>query len=396
METDKPQGILPRQEIKEMVNDGSVSSDFTISEQQFQPASLDLRLGEEVYRVQSSFLPAGRAVKDRLADLTIHKRKLIDEGYLEPETVYIIPLMERLSLPRGLRARANPRSSTGRLDIFTRVITDRSDSFDDIEDGYEGPLYLEILTRSFPIRVQRRMSLSQVRFIRGDSRCAASDYRDKGPFLYEGDEVVRNGEDLPRDGLFLRVDLGGVPGTNFVGYKGRRNRRLIDLGRLNYYRILDFWEPVFKDKNGCIVLEKDEFYLLTSREKVRIPPGYAAEMVAYEQSAGELRTHYAGFFDPGFGFSANGDVKGTVAVMEVRARDAPFMVEDGQRFCKLELERMASEPDLFYGSKEAGSSYQFQGLTPSKHFRPEQVNMSEIKKREPKEPREQLRLLKFG
>lgn len=397
METDKSQGILPRQEIKKMVNDGSVASDFTISDRQLQPSSLDLRLGEEVYRVQSSFLPAGRTVKLRLDDLTIHKQKLMDEQVcLEPGVVYIIPLMERLSLPRGIRARANPRSSTGRLDIFTRVITDRSDRFDDIEDGYEGPLYLEILSRSFPIRVQRRMSLSQVRFIRGDSRCTASDYRDKGPFLYEGDEAVRNGEEPPREGLSLRVDLSGVPGTNFVGYKARRNNRLIDLGRLNHYRILDFWEPVFKDKSGCIVLEKDEFYLLTSREKVCIPPGYAAEMVAYEQSAGELRTHYAGFFDPGFGFSANGDVKGTVAVMEVRALDAPFMVEDGQRFCKLELERMASEPDLFYGSKEAGSSYQFQGLTPSKHFLSVQADMSEIKKREPKEPREQLRLLKFG
>ena len=391
METDKPQGILPRQEIKEMVNDGSVSSDFTISEQQFQPSSLDLRLGEEVYRVQSSFLPANRTVKLRLDDLTIHKQKLMDEQvYLEPGVVYIIPLMERLSLPQGVRARANPRSTTGRLDIFTRVITDRSDRFDDIEEGYKGPLYLEILSRSFPIRVIRGMSLSQVRFIRGDSRCAASDYRDKGPFLYEGDEIVRSGKILSREGLFLRVDLSGVPGTNFVGYKARRNSRLIALDRLNHYRIPDFWEPVVKEKNGCIVLEKDEFYLLTSKEKVCIPPGYAAEMVAYEQSAGELRTHYAGFFDPGFGFSENGDVQGTVAVMEVRALDAPFMVEDGQRFCKLQLERMASEPDLVYGSKEAGSSYQFQGLTPSKHFRPAQVDMSEIKEPEPKE---QLRLV---
>lgn len=230
------------------------------------------------------------------------------------------------------------------------------------------------------------MSLSQVHFIRGVSRFTdtqvESSYDTDGPFLYEGDEIVRIGEILLREGLFLRVDLSGIAGTRCVGYKARRNSRLIDLGLLNHYRILDFWEPVFKDRNGSIILEKDEFYLLTSKEKVCIPPDYAAEMVAYEQTSGKLRTHYAGFFDPGFGFSANGEDEGTVAVMEVRALDAPFMIEDGQRFCKLQLERMASAPNRIYGSKEMGSSYQFQGLTPSKHFLSVQADIKEIERRE--------------
>jgi dCTP deaminase len=386
MLTDEREGILPRQEIKEMVNDRKIWSDFTIGDRQLQPASLDLRLGEEAHRVQSSFLPGRRTVKQRLDTFTIHRFDLIKDAILEPGVVYIIPLMEQLSLPEGIRARANPRSSTGRLDIFTRVITDHNDHFDDIKENYQGPLYLEVLSRSFPIRVKRGMSLSQVRFIRGVSRCTdaqvESSYDTGGPFLYEGDEIVRIGEILLREGLFLRVDLSGIADTRCVGYKARRNSRLIDLGLLNHYRILDFWEPVFKEKNGSIILEKDEFYLLTSKEKVCIPPGYAAEMIAYEQTSGELRTHYAGFFDPGFGFSASGEVKGTVAVMEVRALDAPFLVEDGQRFCKLQLERMAFAPDLVYGSKGAGSSYQFQGLTPSKHFLSVQADIREIKRRE--------------
>lgn len=366
-------GVLPRQNIVAMVKEGFVRSPFTIEATQFQPASLDLRLGEKAYRVQCSFLPGKDDVQAKLDRYTIHSLNLVPGAVLEPLAVYIVPLMEHLRLPEGMTAKANPRSTTGRLDIFTRVITDRSDRFDEIPQGYDGPLFLEVLSRSFPVRVTRYMSLSQVRFIRGSPKCSDEDieelYKREGGLLYEGEVPIGFAEIVLREGLFLGVDLGGIGDTGLVGYKARRNSGLIDLSRLNCYSILDFWEPVFRDSKGQLILEKGEFYLLTSKEKVRIPPNYAAEMVAYEQPSGELRTHYAGFFDPGFGYGAEGEVKGTVAVMEVRALDAPFMVEDGQRFCKLQLEKMADTPNRTYGGKEMGSSYQYQGLTPSKHFR---------------------------
>jgi dCTP deaminase len=369
-----------------MVEGRHIRSSFAILDQQYQPASLDLRLGEKVYRVQCSFLPGQETVEKKLSSYTIHSKRLTeDEGFpLEPGVVYIIPLMEELALPPGIRGKANPRSTTGRLDLFTRVITDHGERFDEIPEGYHGPLYLEVLSRSFPVRVMRGLALSQIRFIRGTWRCTDPEvidlYEREGALLYEGDEPIGIGEVMLREGLFLRVDLGGIAKTNWVGYKARRNSALIDLGRLNCYQILDFWEPVFRDRNGRVILERGEFYLLTSKEKVRIPPNYAAEMVAYEQTSGELRTHYAGFFDPGFGHGSGGEVRGTVAVLEVRALDAPFMVEDGQRFCKLQLERMAGTPDVVYGATEIRSSYQFQGLTPSKHFVAPRVE--EIKKRQ--------------
>lgn len=366
------EGLLPRQDIREMVNDQLIWSDFTIKDHQFQPASLDLRLGEVAYRVQCSFLPDKDTVQTKLNQYTIHSLDLVKGDVLEPGAVYIIPLMERLTLPQGVRAKANPRSTTGRLDIFTRVITDYSDGFDEIAENYEGPLYLEVLSRSFPVRVKRSMSLSQIRFMRGSPKCPDPDIESlykETYILYEGDSPISLGEIILRQGLYLRVSLQGIAGTPLVGYKARKNSRLIEFDLLNHYDVFDFWEPVFRDSKGHVILERDEFYLLTSREKIRVPPTHAAEMVAYEQGSGELRTHYAGFFDPGFGYGPAGEVLGTVAVMEVRALDAPFMVEDGQRFCKLQLERMAAPPDQVYGSKDIGSAYQFQGLTPSKHFR---------------------------
>lgn len=366
-----------------MVRDRLVSSDFTIQDSQYQPGSLDLRLGEKAHRVQCSFLPGKGTVLEKLSRYTIHSLSLVEGAVLEPRVVYIIPLMERLKLPEGIRARANPRSTTGRLDIFTRVISDHNDRFDEITENYHGPLYLEVLSRSFPVRVTRGMSLSQIRFIRGTARCSDNEvmrlYETGEPLLYEADLAVGFGEIVLREGLFLQVDLSGISGMELVGYKARKNSRLIDLARSNCYNVFDFWEPVFRDGRGQIILEPGEFYLLTSKEKVRIPPDYAAEMMAYEQTSGELRTHYAGFFDPGFGYGPDGEVRGTVAVMEVRALDAPFMVEDGQRFCKLQLEKMAARPDRVYGGRELGSSYQFQGLTPSKHFRV--PRLEEVKKR---------------
>lgn len=382
-----------------MADEKIIGSDFTIADSQYQPASLDLRLGEKVYRVQCSFLPGKDTVQEKLDRHTLHSFDLVKGGVvLEPHAAYIVPLMESLHLPEGITARANPRSTTGRLDIFTRLITDHSDRFDEVAEGYQGPLFIEILSRSFTIRVDRGMSLGQVRFVRGDARCSDDDienlYTRGQRLLYDGDEPIDFAEIVLREGLFLRVDLGGVEGTGLVGYRARRNSGLLDLRRTNkYYNVFDFWEPVFRRSNTPhLILEPGEFYLLTSKEKVSIPPNYAAEMAAYEQPSGELRTHYAGFFDPGFGFSADGQKKGTVAVMEVRALDAPFMIDDGQRFCKLQLERMAATPDRAYGT-EMGSSYQDQWLTPSKHFRVPDTKDIKARARRLEQMAEQLELL---
>lgn len=368
-----------------MVRDRLIWSDLPIRENQCQPASLDLRLGETASRVQCSFLPGKDAVSTKLAHYTLHTLNLTQGAVLDPGCVYIIPLRENLTLPKGVRAKANPRSTTGRLDIFTRVIADRNDRFDEIDEGYDGPLYLEVLSRTFPVKVTHDLCLSQIRFVRGRYQCSDAEVvslYESEPLLYEGDSAISRGEVVLRGGLFLRVDLAGMGGTDCVGYKALKNRWVIDLNLIDHYDLLDFWEPVWRNSRGQLILEPDEFYLLTSREKIRVPPTHAAEMIAYDQASGELRTHYAGFFDPGFGYGPRGEVRGTVAVMEVRALDAPFMIEDGQRFCKLQIEKMASAPDRLYGDSAIASSYQFQGLTPSKHFRQRQVkDLKDIKER---------------
>lgn len=393
-----PDGVLPRQDIVEMVKEKVISSPFTIVDRQYQPASLDLRLGEKVYRVRGSFLPGKETVQEKLERYTQHSFDVLPGGaVLEPNAVYLVPLMESLNLPNGIRARANPRSTTGRLDIFARLVTDCSDRFDEVHEGYQGPMFLEILSRSFTVRIERGMSLSQIRFIRGDARCdddaIEQIYRRGEHLLYDGDEAIDFAEIVLREGLFLRVDLGGIDGTDLIGYRAKRNSGLLDLRRSNrYYNVFDFWEPIFRSRKAPhFILETREFYLLTSKEKVCIPPQYAAEMAAYEQPYGELRTHYAGFFDPGFGFSADGGRKGTVAVMEVRALDAPVMLEDGQRVCKIQLERMAAAPDQLYGG-EVGSAYQDQRLTPSKHFRVPDTKDIKTRARRVEQLAEQLEL----
>ena len=284
---------------------------------------------------------------------------------LEVNRPYLIPLTETLNLPPDIRARANPRSSTGRLDIFTRVITDNGNRFDDIAAGYQGPMYLEIISRSYTVRVSRGQSLNQVRLIRGNPRLSGAEILDfhlSDPLaLLDGQPCRFQPEDLDQ-GLPLRVDLAGK-GNGIAGYRVRRNSRLLDLSLTGGYRTEEFWEPVRAEAGLKLVLEPEEFYLLASLETVRIPPDLAAEMVALDPESGEFRTHYAGFFDPGFGHNA----QGTRAVMEVRAHDVPFMLEHGQRVCRLEFERLLRTPDILYG-KDAGSSYQGQGLRLSKHF----------------------------
>lgn len=376
---EKNTGVLSCQAIKKAVSSGHVvSRSAPIEDSQIQPASMDLRLGKKAYRLISSFLPEGSGVMERLhtpdvygSDLVMYETDISKGGILEKGHVYLIPLIEELNLPANIRGRANPKSTTGRLDVFARVLTDSCPRFDDIAPGYSGRLFLEVMPRSFTIKVKEGLSLVQLRLVSGE--CALTDSKLKSlhrssRLLFNGDSPLAQDEVKVSKGIFMSVDLSGENPNGIIGYKSKKNSHVVDLTKKNHYGVADFWEPIHKNSRATLILEPEEFYILSSKEKIRIPPKYAAEMVAYEAGSGELRTHYAGFFDPGFGFGSDGEVKGTKAVLEVRAHDVPFMIGHGQTFCKLFFEQMAEVPDKVYGPK-IGSSYQYQGITLSKQFK---------------------------
>lgn len=353
------------------MNDWVTSGEYRIHLDTIQPASIDLRLGQTAWALRCSFLPTpDSTVEEKVRDIAFPERiDLRDGATLEKDRPYLIPLVEGLNLPPHVRAKANPKSSTGRLDVFTRVITDGNYRFDEIPFGYRGPLYLEVVPRSFAIRVRSGLTLNQLRLLTGDARLTDDELRvvhKEFPLLYAGDHVIPNSDLAIADGLFLSVDLGGTQ-EHMVGYRAKRNSLPIDLSREGSYKWRDYWEPVFPEKRNRIVLEPEVFYLLLSSEGVCIPPQYAAEMMAYDPTAGELRTHYAGFFDPGFGYNVHGRGHGSRAALEVRARDVSFMVEHGQPLCKLAFEAMTEIPDVLYGA-DVRSNYQGQATTLSKHF----------------------------
>ena len=376
------QGILPYQQLKQLIAKDTIHAAIPLEERQVQPASLDLRLGTKAYRLLSSFLPEQSEITSRLnvldfyqSDLVMYEMDLSGGAILERGHVYLIPLLEQLRLPRTLRARTNPKSTTGRLDVFTRVVTDLNTGFDEIRPGYHGPLYLEVVPRSFTIKVQTGQTLNQIRLIQGSPTVSDNKLQKahaSSPLLFHN---IPNKKPLPNKairtdrGLFLRIDLHGPNHVRkpIIGYRAKKNSHVIDLSKIAHYAAKDFWEPLQRQKNDSLLLEPEEFYILASKERIRVPPGYAAEMVAYEAACGELRTHYAGFFDPGFGFG-NGDLNGTQVVLEVRPHDVPFLIHDGQTFFKVVYERMRQSPTQIYGSA-LGSSYQRQALTLSKHFK---------------------------
>jgi dCTP deaminase len=364
-------GVLPSQALGEAIEAEWVSSgDYRIRPEAIQPASIDLRLGDFAWALRCSFLPDVESpVEEKIEGLAFQRIDLRDGAVLERDRPYLVPLIEELALPDDVRAKANPKSSTGRLDVFTRVLTDRHHRFDEIRPGYRGRLYLEIVPRSFAIQVKTGLSLNQLRLARGDVRLSDTEIRGlqaEFPLLYLDSHALRESELALADGLFLSVDLSG-PSDRIVGYRARKNSLPIDLSRIRAYRWTDYWDPVFPEPGGRIVLEPEIFYLLLSAEGVCIPPQIAAEMMAYDPTAGELRTHYAGFFDPGFGYDPTGARHGSRAALEVRARDVSFMVEHRQPVCKLALERTAAPAERLYG-EQLGSNYQGQVTMLSKHF----------------------------
>jgi dCTP deaminase len=360
-------GILPAQALLRAVEAGQIASRAPIDDPQVQPASLDLRLGEVAYRVRASFLPGpGATVEDKVDLYGQYEIDLSGGAVLERGGVYIVPLLESLALPEDLSAIANPKSSTGRLDIFTRLITNNSAEFDTVRAGYKGGLYAEISPRTFSIKVRTGTRLSQLRIRRGTPR--PSDAALKR--LHERDPLVDRAPDettIAEGKLGVSIDLTGDPDTGLVGYRAKRDAGVIDYDQPGAYDPVGFWEPIITRKTKSIVLNLDDFYILASKEAISVPPDHAAEMVAYDTMVGEFRVHYAGFFDPGFGHREFGG-EGSRAVLEVRPHEVPFMVEDGQLVGKLIYERMTEIPDRLYG-QDLGSNYQAQGLRLSKHFR---------------------------
>jgi len=379
-EIKKVPGVLSGQEITELINKNIISSDHKINKDIIQPASIDLRLGLKAWRVPASFLPGkGNLVSDRLKNFAMHEFSLVDGAVLECGCVYIVKLLENVSLTDDLTGVANPKSSTGRLDVFTRLIVDGAQEFEDVPAGYSGPLYVEISPRTFSILVRTGSRLNQLRIRRGYSVTTDKEME----ILQKHVGLVRTEDDnhLPdkiKNGVPLSVDLVGEKGL--IGYKARKHTRLIDVDKPSFYKRELFWEKITTEdliyqtkitENGTsssgLVLSPDAFYILASKEYVSVPSNYAAEMRAYDTKVGEFRAHYAGFFDPGFGLSDLGASK-TRAVLEVRSHDVPFLIEQEQTICRLVYEPMANVPNFLYGEAGGTNNYQAQGLKLSKHF----------------------------
>ncbi len=386
-------GILPVQKLKILRDLEILDShpDYPINDNQFQPNSLDLRLGEVAYRVRCSFLPENETVEQKIEKLEQYSFSIKDGAVLEENCVYIIPLLERLNLPKShystqngvsdnseevklfspenLSAKANPKSSTGRLDVFTRVITDYSHRFEEIAPGYQGQLYLEVVPKSFSIKVRTGQRLNQLRVRHGFEivpdqdllRIHASD-----PLLFdENIKPVSMQQIKVNKGLFMSVQLKGKKGE-IIGYKAKKHNNFIDLEKIGHYDVDEFWEPIYATSESTFILEPEAFYIFASKERIRVPAKLACEMMAYDTGSGELRTHYAGFFDSGFGGSV--DDKGARAVLEVRSHDVPFMIEDGQTLFSMQFEPNTELPEFIYG-EEIDSNYQGQGLKLGKHFK---------------------------
>lgn len=357
-------GILPAQELEYLVRVAKdiFSLETPISDDQFQPASLDLRLGAVAYRVRASFLPGKSTVREKLNEFAMHEMDITNGAVLERGCVYIVPLLEHLALKYRMSARGNPKSSTGRLDIFTRLITDYGTEFDSVREQYKGPLYAEVSPRTFSVLVRKGSRLNQLRIRRGNRPATDESMR---RLLLEHQIVDSAHTENVQAGVPVTVDVLGEKTGGLIGYRAKSHAGLIDIDRVRHYEIGEFWEPVYAPRGG-LVLDPADFYILASREAVRVPPTHAAEMIAYDTLVGEFRVHYAGFFDPGFGHAAASG-EGSRAVLEVRSYEVPFVIEHGQTVGRLAYEQLASLPNKLYGAGMK-SNYQGQGIALSKHF----------------------------
>jgi dCTP deaminase len=376
-------GILPSQEIHELIRNHKIVAIPEIEDSQIQPASVDLRLGNVAYRVQASFLPSRETTtKSKIEDLKLAEIDLRKPALLERGAVFVIPVLESLALPYDISGAANPKSTTGRLDIFTRLVTEggmNSDpedlQFEQVPKGYKGPLYVEVVSRTFPIILSAGAKLTQLRFVRGkppaahDNELERVEQTDRLVYYENGDAPAKA---VLSGGLRMSIDLQGSGGSSgscgpgVVAYKAKRHCPAVDLSKAGAHDAALFWDAITSTKR--LVLDPGDFYILASKERISIPANWAAEMTQFDPASGEFSAHYAGFFDPGFGYGKEGEIKGTKAVLEVRAHEVPLLLEDGQVVGRLLYHKMAAIPDKLYG-QAIGSSYQQQGLALSKQFR---------------------------
>ena len=364
-------GVFSSQILESLISQGLLKSDEPIEAGQIQPASMDLRLGDKAYRVRAGFLPGeGNTVMSRMEELKMHEVDISESGVLEKGAMYIIPLMESLDLPTDIHGLASPKSTTGRLDILTRLICDDGTSFDQVPEGYTGRLYIEVSPITFSIIVHKGDKLNQLRLRKGHSVLTDAELvklDQETSLVYNNDGQVES--PMFCEGVWLSVDLDGKNGNEIVGYRARKNAPLVDLQKIAHYDIEEFWEPIYKPSSGKLILNPEDFYILASRECLRVPAQYSAEMMAYETQAGELRVHYAGFFDPGFGCDAGGEGGfGTTGVLEIRSHDVPFVLEHGQRICRMVYEKLSAVPEKIY-SQNIGSNYAGQTLKLAKQFK---------------------------
>jgi dCTP deaminase len=358
-------GLLPAQSVRALIQAGHISADAPIPPGQVQPASLDLRLGSVAYRVRASFLPGSRmSIEDKLAAFGLHQISLAEGAVLEMGCVYVVPLQERFALPADISAAANPKSSTGRLDVFTRVIASNGAAFDQIPEGYAGALYAEICPQTFPVLVRAGSLLSQIRFRRGQAARTDAELAT----LHSQQKLISTAQADIAGGIALSVDLSGEFAEGVIGYRAKRHTGVVDVDRPGACLLGDYWEPIAAGRDKRLILDPDQFYILASKEAVHVPPDYAAEMIPFNPLVGEFRVHYAGFLDPGFGHAAAGGA-GSRVVLEVRSHKVPFILEDGQIVGRIIYEQLTETPDEIYGTG-IGSHYQAQRLKLSKHFRP--------------------------
>ncbi|HTP45014.1 MAG TPA: 2'-deoxycytidine 5'-triphosphate deaminase [Candidatus Acidoferrum sp.] len=371
-------GILSSIEIKELIRNGRIrAGNQVIDDSQIQPASMDLRLGGKAYRVQASFLPnSGSTIESKIRDLTLAEIDLTKPTLLERGAVFVIPIIEELSLPYDISGAANPKSTTGRLDIFTRLVHEGGEKYDfkdlqfeQVPKGYKGKLFVQIVSRTFPIVLCAGAKLNQLRFVRGKPPAATDNALER---LEEGLVYYETGTAPARpildDGLMMSIDLTGSGPGSVVAYKAKRNCPPVDLSKAGAHDAAQFWDAITAPASRRLVLDPGDFYILASKERISVPSNWAAEMTQFDPSIGEFSVHYAGFFDPGFGYGTSGEIKGTKAVLEVRAHEVPILLEDSQVVGRLMYHKMASVPDKLYG-QAIGSSYQQQGLALSKQFR---------------------------